>query len=656
MKFANEAPATSDELNSGELSSRNRMVGSGVDERDGSRYDIVQHFSNGEDEENQELFTGKIPEGLSDKTSEVKSPSSWKRLVNFLHKFGSRHAQTAEAEEKVHISTQAEEKVQQVTEDVEEEKVHELVAVEEPKITHSSTPLGAGEGIRKQAVKQIVWENDVPESKPLEVLKSENDFDKKKPKNKKDKPDPENTDVKEDPEDAQKQESEKTREEKELALARKLDKGAEAVSKAFGALKNKLGVIVPEKVKDFIEARDVQKKVEKSEVFANREKAINEVVSLTHQITEKTSKIVSIDSHIARENSALNDAKNELVLRKQLAGDDSDLIAAAEETFKEHEATIAEKIADLREQKVPLVAEKENLLKQKEASQALVRGDNERLRVLVDGRVENLKARVGHEQILANQENLSLELSTEKEKLRKLDAKISAYRATIERGGYSKEKVNSFKESLKTMEGQAKLVRKAVSEYQKKFDQIRTVTETLDRRFKAMREVLRGMGVVDEKVKKPEEVKVTGQKTQTPDATQAKVTTPPTATTSPQPQGPEQGIDDPNDLPQDVYEKMFGGQPSVDEENFDRQREQLAQISKGRFDDLLKNVGKNQNRPKPDDVSNLIKFARDFIKEKILSPKLIETEVEELKNPQLKRDEKISLLKRIQSKLNSPKK
>lgn len=462
-------------------------------------------------------------------------------------------------------------------------------------------------------------------------------------------------------EDSQEPQAEREKTPVEEALSRLNDKlesitvkgmlqaGTEALKASLSKVSKKL---VPETVKDFFEARDVKKHVESSAVFENRESAIRRSVELTHAITEKSVSIANIDSLIAREKAAMSDAEKEKTLRMQLAEGDDQLIQEAQETFDALYQQIQEKIADLESQKIPLVAERDMLMSQKEAAKAVIRADNKRLETLVEGRVENLKAKVGFEEITERRDALKEQLKSERVALSKLDAKIGAYNATIDRGGYSKEKVTDLKAKLKELKAEAKKLRASLDKTEGKYNKIDATTTTLETRFKAMSGVLPKMGVITESQLQDENKVVSTQTTSqgitASVQTQPQVQQPaPTASSESMVTNYEQ-----ENLPEEVEEVLPASEKNQPESKEDPRIKSL----KEQFNQRLGGIKNTQKkRPNAQDVNAFVRITKDFWaiktdKTNELSP--LVQQLQAMKNNESKRAEKIALLKQIQSKLN----
>lgn len=436
-----------------------------------------------------------------------------------------------------------------------------------------------------------------------------------------------------------------------------LEAGKEALKASLAKAHEKF---TPDKLKDLFEARDVKKNVESSAVFQNRESAIKRSVGLTHAITEKSASIANIDSLIAREKAAMSDAVKQKTLRRQLAESDDELIQMAEETYNALHEQIEERITALESQKVPLVAERDMLIAQKENTKAVIRADNKRLETLVEGKVENLKAKVGFEQIVEQREVLKAELESSRSSLIKLNALITSLEATIEAGEYGKEQIKLVKARLKAVKATAKTLRTSNDKTQSEYNEAVAKSVVLETRFKAMTDVLPKIGVIKEsKIKDENKVvstQTTGQGT--------------TASVQPQPEAQEsqsvtlpeyvlgEDYNDPNNLPEDVYEEMFDNTSAVEVSRSSSESKEDPRITslKDRFNQIFGGIKDTQKtRPDPQDINKLTRIVKDFWairtdKTNELSP-LVE-QLQAMKNDSTKRAEKMALLRQIQSKLN----
>lgn len=446
----------------------------------------------------------------------------------------------------------------------------------------------------------------------------------------------------------------------------KLDEvvSVEGIKKVFATMREKLAPqlskLVPESARDFFAARDVEKGLQKNETFQNREASIEQVVVLTHQISEKNEQIANVDSHIAREKNALKDAENTLKLRKELAAGDEDLVRDAEAHFAEAQMAINEKLAVLEEQRGPLVLERDQLISEKEGQKALINEDNKRLKGFVEGRVENLKAKIQFETIVQTRDKIKNDLTKDEKALSALTARIDAYNKTIEGGGYSKEKQRQLKAKIKELQATRKEIEDRLKSLRKEFAGTQNIVATLETRFTAMTQVLRKNGVVVEEVNQTEQ-NVSNQNATQPVQQNAPASQASQGSASEASQVDSQGQEETTAeeavLNEESQEPVVSTSPEPEKQ--DSGKERLANISKGQFNTLLSDIEKNQTRPKGNDISNLFKHAENYLRHKSSKESITpeKTALKELRKntqmtPQEKRAEQIKLLKQIQAKLN----
>jgi len=210
----------------------------------------------------------------------------------------------------------------------------------------------------------------------------------------------------------------------------------------------------PAWAKNFLEARDVEKRAKSNDVFSNREDLIQKLNENAQALAYKNAELLAAESNLSRENQALKEAEKARKLRLELAGEIEELKTMSADDEEATVEAVSEKKPHLEADVARLKIEKAALEEKDRDLNTAIRADNENLRGLVEGEVKRIETITGYEGKVANAEAIKNAIAEERAKVSKLQAKIGAYQSTIDRGGYKSAQVSVLQQRIKEMGGE----------------------------------------------------------------------------------------------------------------------------------------------------------------------------------------------------------
>ncbi len=264
-----------------------------------------------------------------------------------------------------------------------------------------------------------------------------------------------------------------------------------------------------EKVRNFYEATDVEKKVASSEVFKNRESLLAkdaligiEVASVSTQYETQMSKVRQAENKI-KDAEAIYKTRLELA---KAAGVDSRL--AIEEKHKASLSVHQEEKIRFEAEAKKILAVKNTIEERRKLNQDAINAENSGLRNVVDVEVEKVKAGTNYEQRKSQVEAMRLEIESDQKQHGEVFAQLARIEAILASPAFSEEEKRGVSLDVSALKRSRAEIDERLGRARLSYNKLSEGLSVVEKRISAIKGVEAKLGFVDsnkkEEDKKPE--------------------------------------------------------------------------------------------------------------------------------------------------------